>query len=121
MSTRQINPKAILPARFARPSPYAIEELMLIDVGASGGIDGFWGECFGAKLKAVGFDPLIAEVDRLNKVRGYGGIRYEAALVGFPGYDALFPPSLRHDAIACKDNSSFPGTSAARASAAMRM
>lgn len=94
---------------------------MLIDVGASGGIDGFWGECFGASLKAVGFDPLIAEVDRLNKARGYGGIRYEAALVGCPEYDALFPPSLRQNTIASKDNSSFQGTSAVRAAEAMQM
>jgi len=121
MSTLQINPKAILPGKFARSSTYPLEDLMLLDVGASGGIDGFWAECFGAKLKAVGFDPLIAEVDRLNKSRGYGGIRYEAASVGFPGYDSLFPPSLRHDPIASKDNSSFQGTSAVRASEAMRM
>jgi len=98
-----------------------MDELMLIDVGASGGIDGFWGECFGPKLKAVGFDPLIAEVDRLNKARGYGGIRYEAALVGCHEFDTLFPPALRQDTIASKDNSSFPGTSAVRASDAMRM
>ena len=98
-----------------------MDELMLIDVGASGGIDGFWAECFGPKLKAVGFDPLIAEVDRLNKTRGYGGIRYEAAFVGCPEYDTLFPPSLRQNPIASKDNSSFPGTSAVRASDAMRM
>jgi FkbM family methyltransferase len=120
MSTRQINPKAFLAGRFAR-SHYPMDELMLIDVGASGGIDGFWAECFGPKLKAVGFDPLITEVDRLNKARGYGGIRYEAAFVGCPEYDTLFPPSLRHDPIASKDNSSFPGTSAVRASEAMRM
>jgi FkbM family methyltransferase len=121
MSTRQINPKAILPGRFARSSQYSMDELMLIDVGASGGIDGFWGECFGPKLKAVGFDPLIAEVDRLNKARGYGGIRYEAALVGSHDYDMLFPPSLRQNPIASKDNSSFQETSAVRASEAMRM
>jgi FkbM family methyltransferase len=121
MSTRQINPKAILPGRFARSSQYGLEELMLIDVGASGGIDGFWGACFGARLKAVGFDPLIAEVDRLNKARGYGGIRYEAAFIDCPDYDSLFPPALRRDPIAGKDNSSFPGTSAMRASEAMRM
>ncbi len=98
-----------------------MDELMLIDVGASGGIDGFWGECFGPKLKAVGFDPLIAEVDRLNKTRGYGGIRYEAAFVGCPEYDTLFPPSQRQNPIASKDNSSFQGTSAVRASEAMHM
>jgi len=120
MSTRQINPRAFLAGRFAR-SHYPMDELLLIDVGASGGIDGFWAECFGPKLKAVGFDPLIAEVDRLNKARGYGGIRYEAALVGCHDYDALFPPSLRQDTIASKDNSSFQATSAVRASEAMRM
>jgi FkbM family methyltransferase len=121
MSTLHINPKPILPGKFARSSQYPLEDLMLLDVGASGGIDGFWGECFGARLKAVGFDPLIAEVNRLNKSRGYGGIRYEAAFVGFPGYDALFPPPLRQDTIACKNNTSFPQTSAARAAEAMRM
>ncbi len=94
---------------------------MLIDVGASGGIDGFWAECFGANLKAVGFDPLIAEVDRLNRTHGYGGVRYEAALVGCPDYDTLFPKSLRQDSIASKNNSSFQETSAARATEAMRM
>jgi FkbM family methyltransferase len=98
-----------------------MDELMLIDVGASGGIDGFWGECFGPKLKAVGFDPLITEVDRLNKARGYGGIRYEAAFVGYPEFDTLFPPALRQDAIANKDNSSFPLTSAAGAAEATQL
>jgi FkbM family methyltransferase len=121
LSTLQTNPKAILPGRFAGSSQFQLEELMLIDVGASGGIDEFWTECFGVKLQAVGFDPLIAEVERLNKARGHGGIRYEAALVGCPEYDTLFPPSLRQDSIACKDNASFPGTSAIRASEAMRM
>src|SRR5581483_6434778 len=120
MSTRQINPQAILPERFAK-SKYAPEELMLIDVGASGGIDGFWEACFGSKLKAVGFDPLIAEVERLNKTRHGSGIHYEAAYVGCPDYDQLFPPALRQDAISTKDNTSFPGTSAARAFQAMRM
>jgi FkbM family methyltransferase len=98
-----------------------MDELMLIDVGASGGIDGFWGECFGPKLKAVGFDPLITEVDRLNKARGYGGIRYEAAFVGYPEFDTLFPPALRQDTIANKDNSSFPQTSAAGAAEATQL
>ena len=94
---------------------------MLIDVGASGGIDGFWSACFGPQLKAVGFDPLITEVDRLNKTRGYGGIFYEAAFVGCPEYDSLFPPALRQDTLSSKDNTSFPGTSAVRASEAMQM
>src|SRR5689334_20786940 len=120
MSTRQMNGRAFLAGRFAR-SAHSIDELMLLDVGASGGIDGFWAECFGPKLKAVGFDPLITEVERLNKAQGYGGVRYEAALIGSHDYDVLFPPSLRQNPIASKDNSSFQQTSAVRASEAMRM
>ncbi len=122
MSTRQTNPNAVLPGRFAKSSQYPLEELFLIDVGASGGIDGFWEACFGSRLKAVGFDPLIAEVERLNKATRRGSdIRYEAAYVGCPHYDDLFPPNLRRDAVSTKDNTSFPGTSAARAFEAMRM
>jgi len=82
----------------------------------------FWVECFGARLRAVGFDPLIAEVDRLNQKSGDGGgIHYEAAYVGCPEYDTLFPSAFRQDRISSKDNASFPGTSAVRASEAMRM
>ena len=119
MATRQINQNPILPARFAKSSRYAIEKLVLIDVGASGGIDTFW-KCFGSNLRAVGFDPLIAEVDRLNKA-GEPGVRYEAAFVGYPDYDKVCPPHMRQDTIASKDTSSFPGTSAMRASDAMRL
>jgi|SRR5689334_20096562 len=119
MATRQIISNPILPERLAK-SKYAIQELFLIDVGASGGIDEFW-TCFGPSLKAIGFDPLIAEVDRLNAARSHPGVRYEAAFVGCPDYDSLFPPSLRQNPIAGKDNSSFPQTSAARAAEMMRM
>lgn len=120
MATRQLNQNPILPGKFAQSSQHKIDELMLIDVGASGGIDEFW-KCFGSSLRAVGFDPLIAEVDRLNAASKDQGVRYEAALIGFPDYDSLFPPALRQDRVASKDNSSFQGTSAVRASEAMRL
>ena len=120
MATRQLNQNPILPAKFAQSSQHKINELMLIDVGASGGIDDVW-KCFGSSLKAVGFDPLITEVDRLNAASKDPGVRYEAALIGCPGYDNLFPPTLRQNRIASKDNSSFQGTSAVRASDAMRL
>jgi FkbM family methyltransferase len=119
MATRQINHNPILPPRFAKSGKYAIENLMLIDVGASGGIDEFW-KSFGSSLRAVGFDPLIAEVDRLNRI-GEPGVRYEAAFVGSSDYDTLFPPALRQDTISSKNNSSFQETSAVRAADAMRM
>jgi hypothetical protein len=38
-------------------------EFFLIDVGASGGIDEFWRQ-FQPQFRAVGFDPLIREVER---------------------------------------------------------
>ena len=41
------------------------EEFFLIDVGASNGIAHFW-YCFGDKLRAVGFDPLIPEMNKQN-------------------------------------------------------
>jgi FkbM family methyltransferase len=47
----------------------------LVDVGVSGGIDEFW-LTFGNKLKAVGFDPLVSEVERLNESNENTNISY---------------------------------------------
>ncbi|NTB05216.1 FkbM family methyltransferase [Agrobacterium tumefaciens] len=56
--------------------------LSLLDVGCSGGIDSFWDQ-FGESFRAVGFDPLVSEVDRLNaEVGTKRDIRYVAAWVG---------------------------------------
>jgi FkbM family methyltransferase len=55
------------------------DPLFVVDVGASGGIDSYWHE-FDGQLRAVGIDPLVAEVDRLN-ARAPSGVRYEAAWV----------------------------------------
>jgi FkbM family methyltransferase len=85
--------------------------LFLFDVGASGGIDAAW-LIFGARLKAIGFDPLVAEVDRLNRLNEHSGIRYEAAFVGARNYDALFPPELRSNPLATKSNDLWPRVSA---------
>ncbi|WP_459878440.1 FkbM family methyltransferase [Desulfothermus naphthae] len=53
----------------------------LVDVGASGGIDFRW-LVFGNYLKAVGFDPLVKECERLNKENNHPNIKYVAAYVG---------------------------------------
>ena len=55
------------------------DPLFVVDVGASGGIDSYWRE-FGDQLRAIGFDPLVAEVRRLNE-RAPPHVRYEAAWV----------------------------------------
>ena len=58
---------------------FADDPLFVVDVGASGGVDGYWRE-FGDQFRAVGFDPLLTEVARLNEGAGVG-VHYEAAWV----------------------------------------
>lgn len=88
----------ILEDRLWGDSPF-----FLLDVGASGGIHEKW-MMFGDRLRAIGFDPLIAEIDRLNRANQHPGVRYEAAFVGTRDYDALFAAELRSDAIATRSN-----------------
>jgi FkbM family methyltransferase len=85
----------------------------LFDVGCSGGVERHWLR-FGEALHAVGFDPLVAEVNRLNsESTAKDRIRYEAAFVGCAEYDELFPRPLRDNSVASKSNASFERTSAA--------
>lgn len=98
----------------------AAAPLLLVDIGCSGGIDTAW-QCFGPLLRAIGFDPLLAEVDRLRAQETRPGFVYEAAFVGCDRFEDLFPPSLRNDPIASGDNSSFARTSAQRALDGMAM
>jgi FkbM family methyltransferase len=92
---------------------------LLLDVGCSGGLDQRW-SAFGDRLRAVGFDPLIAEVDRLNAVNTNQGVRFEAAFVGCHDFDSLFPPSLRKDNVAARNNQPFPRSSAFAAQRRLR-
>jgi FkbM family methyltransferase len=89
-------------------------DLRLIDVGASGGIAGHW-DAFGSRLSAVGFDPLLAEVDRLNRAETREKVRYIASFVGWPEYDTAFPPAERNDVVALRYNQPFVRSSAIRA------
>lgn len=43
----------------------ANDPLCIVDVGASGGVASYWG-IFGQFFKAIGFEPLLAECERLN-------------------------------------------------------
>ncbi len=67
------------------------EPFTLIDVGCSGGIFNPVLE-FAPSLKAVGFDPITDEVDRLQATTPDEGVRFECALVGEPGWEL---PTLR--------------------------
>jgi FkbM family methyltransferase len=81
------------------------EPFCLADVGASGGIDGYW-EVFGDSLRAFGFDPLTKEVDRLNASVKGRDLHYYSYLVGDKSYR---PPQ------GVQDMQFFSRTSAARA------
>lgn len=53
----------------------------VIDVGCSGGLVDLADE-FSPDLRAVGFDPLTTEVERLKSLEPRPGVEFEAALVG---------------------------------------
>jgi FkbM family methyltransferase len=95
------------------------EKFFLVDVGASGGIGAQW-YAFGRDLVAVGFDPLLAEVDRLNRANTHSGIRYDSAYVGYGQYDRFFPDVLRGQKVGTRDNQPFQRSSAVRALAVMK-
>jgi FkbM family methyltransferase len=106
--------RGALTGRVLEQRSWGDSPLFLLDVGCSGGIESRW-RPFGNRLRAVGFDPLIAEVDRLNAANTHPGIRYEAAFVTSRDYDQLFPPELRNDAVASRNNQPFERSSAAAA------
>lgn len=59
-------------------------EFRLLDVGVSGGFDQAWEQLFGARLTAVGVDPLVAEIKRLSAATASSRRTYVAAFVGDP-------------------------------------
>ena len=90
------------------------DPFMLVDVGASGGIAPWW-YAFGAHLRAVGFDPLLEEMQRQQALRPHEGITYVAGAVTYHGYDALFPPALRLDVVRTRNNDWLERSSCQRA------
>jgi hypothetical protein len=91
----------------------------LVDVGASGGIERHW-HVFGGALRAWGFDPLIAEVSRLNSIQRDGHISYHAFRITDrrKSHRDQERPS---DKLTLKDNQPFARTSAARAISVLEM
>jgi len=120
MSTERLNSTPAMLSRIVGNRLWGDSDFFLIDVGASGGIDRHW-SVFGDRLKAIGFEPLLDEAERLRQVSAGSKISYEAALVSCHGFDRLFPPDLRNDRIRSKNNDPFQRVSAARAQELMRM
>ena len=82
------------------------EPFSLVDVGVSGGIEQHW-RLFEPFLEAVGFDPLVEEVERLNSIEKNPAVRYVAALAG-----CLTPAEESRDGF---DNEYYPRSSTVRA------
>ncbi|MCW8130405.1 MAG: FkbM family methyltransferase [Planctomycetota bacterium] len=76
------NPK-LVPMVFALPK-MAEADVFLLDVGASGGIPQSW-KAWSPHLKAIGFDPLVNEIDRLNRENADPKIEYVEGFVGENG------------------------------------
>jgi len=61
--------------------PRIASPFTLVDIGCGGGIDGNW-RLFGERLRAFGFDPNLAEVERLRQSETLPGVTYWAGFVG---------------------------------------
>src|SRR5882762_2009721 len=110
MTTLRMSASPTLARRLYATLDSRREPVTLIDVGCSGGVEEHWLN-FAPALRAIGFDPILPEIERLN-ASAPASIRYEAAFVGYRDYDELVPYSLRADAVANKNNDSFTRTSA---------
>lgn len=63
------------------------EAFTLLDVGCAGGVDAGWA-VFGDRLHAYGFDPSVAEVERLRLANANPRIHYVCGFVGAPDGNA---------------------------------
>jgi len=64
--------------------------MTLIDIGCSSGIDTAW-RVFGERLRALAFDPNLAEIQRLTAEESLPGVEYIAAFVGISPDDPATP------------------------------
>lgn len=74
------NQNTFLP-KFFKEKGLLPEKFVLLDIGASGGIDPTWEKTFNDQLIAYGFDPLVNEVERLNQLTTNKNIRYIDAFI----------------------------------------
>jgi hypothetical protein len=106
---------APLTRQLAATSAWGPSDFYLIDVGASEGLGDCW-QAYKPRFRALGFDPLVAEVKRLNALTVDPKIRYVDAFVTYHGYDELFPPQQRPGgADACPNTNFWSRTSSVRA------
>ncbi len=77
-----LNLNPVLPSLIVL-SGLEVPQLVLVDVGCSGGIEPVWNP-IGPALRAYGIDPLVSEVERLNREDKRPGISYFDGFVTGP-------------------------------------
>ena len=83
MATPRVRYNPPLTQHLVSQSVFVDHPFTLIDVGASGGIEQHW-LVFAKNLLAYGFEPLVAEVQRLNRLERHSKISYIAAKLTGP-------------------------------------
>ncbi len=120
MATKDTIYNPVLPYCLRNLAGFTLPEFMLLDIGASGGIELHW-QTLGDKLNAIGFDVIVEEVARLNAENKNPRVKYENYFVGFEGYEALLPKSLFDNPVASRTNDPQKRTSYERAWKAMNI
>jgi FkbM family methyltransferase len=116
MSTVQSQHMSKVAAFLAQSQGLAQNPFVVIDVGASGGLDLIWRQ-FEPALRAYCFDPLVAEVVRLNSLERNSAVRYFDAWITCGDEEVLEGTKTE----GLLNNQSFHLTSATRAMTAMSL
>jgi hypothetical protein len=76
---------AVYEHAFVTPVLRALDQhpFVLIDIGCAWGIDAQW-RVFGDNLRALAYDPNLAEVARLNEIEPNPAVKYFAGFAGVP-------------------------------------
>ncbi len=83
MATIRVNYSPRLPALYSQVRGVSNRSIRLFDVGASRGLDEHW-QGLGDVLEGVGFDPLVAEIERLQLENRNPNVRFVDAFVVGP-------------------------------------
>ena len=120
MSTPRINYAAPVTKSLVQSGVFGASPFVLVDVGASGGIEQCW-RAFEPSLVAFGFEPLVKECERLNRLERSSNVHYFPYFVGADEYENLFPASLASDPKLGWNDEVYQRTSAVRAQKIMSM
>jgi methyltransferase FkbM-like protein len=83
MKKKKDNSTALCVEHFTDKGIFKNHPFTLIDVGCSGGINDCWRD-FGDNLYAYGIDPVLSEIERLQKKETNPNVKYTSGYIGLP-------------------------------------